>query len=204
MPAWLAPVAAAGITALGSAFNAVSGNKDRQRQREEERRQFDQTMAQRRAEQEAQQAMDRAKYMDERAGAAANVQDRLNYAPMADRAAALMAARLGVSPEPWQPRDYTRGTMPGRGQARGGIDSVLQAERAANAAYRPGTGGINTDQLRAMMDRLKDDTAVPMYRNPGTSSVSAGGYTGGGGGGGGGARTPEEEAMMSRFTPYLI
>lgn len=104
----------------------------------------------------------RSKYLDERATTAADLRKRMNLAPLADRASAMLAARAGAAPAAFQARDYTRGTTPGAGAAMGGMADGLNAQRAAAQRYQLGEGGMmNNPELQAALDRLTSMAGVP-------------------------------------------
>jgi hypothetical protein len=144
--------------------------------------------------------------MDQRAQQAAALQRQINLNPLADRAAYMLAQRAGAMPAAFQPRDYTQGGIPGRGQATGGLADVLNAQRTAAGNYKAGMGGMDPAALIAARNRLQFQGDMPGMYGAQTPPPSDGGMSGGTGGGmgGGGGRTAEEEMMMARFTPYLL
>jgi hypothetical protein len=105
--------------------------------------------------------MNRAGYLDQRAGAAADMRRRANLTPLADRASAMLAARAGAAPAAFQARDFTRGTTPGAGQATGGYSDVLGAMQRAGQGYTPGSGGMANPELEAAIARLTSMAGVP-------------------------------------------
>ncbi len=105
--------------------------------------------------------LQRSQYLDQRGVGAADLQKRLAALPMADRALYMMNQRAGQTPGAYQARDYTRGGMPGAGQAMGGYAPVLAAQQASAAAYRPGAGGMDAGPLQAAMARLQSMAGVP-------------------------------------------
>lgn len=105
--------------------------------------------------------LNRSRYMDERAIGAADLQKRLSGAPLADRAAYMLAARAGAAPQAFQARDFTQGGMPGAGQAQGGYAPTLNAQAQAAQNYTAGAGGVRTDALEAALARLQSMAGVP-------------------------------------------
>lgn len=105
--------------------------------------------------------MARAQYLDQRGVAAADLQKRLGLAPLADRAAYMLAARAGAAPAAFQARDFTRGGVAGEGAATGGYAPGLNAQAQAAQAYQAGAGGLQTDALQAALARLRDMAGVP-------------------------------------------
>lgn len=106
-------------------------------------------------------AFDRAKYQDERLKAAIGVQRSLNMAPLNDRALYMLQQRAGATPAAFQARDFTRGTVPGAGQATGGMGSVLAAQQKAAQGYRPGMGGFDTSAMKDAFKRYMDPDTLP-------------------------------------------
>lgn len=105
--------------------------------------------------------MARAQYLDQRGVAAADLQKRLGLAPLADRAAYMLAARAGAAPAAFQARDFTRGGEPGAGAATGGYAPMLNAQAQAAQNYTAGAGGLQTDALEAALARLRSMAGVP-------------------------------------------
>lgn len=159
---------AAGINAIGSSISSSQNAALAKAELEEKRRQFDQEMAlsrQKYNQSEAQYAQNdawnNAKYQDERGIGAAKLQGQLNLSPLADKASYMLMQRLGVAPAAFQPRDYTKGTMPGAGAAAGGYSDVLAADQRALGSYTAGAGGWKTDALQAAYDRMRDPKTLP-------------------------------------------
>ena len=132
---------AMGISALGSALGGYSqaqaakdAAKRQQQQAQQVLGQSYQQMGQNDRQFAQNSNLDRSKYLDQRALGAADIQRRINLTPIADQAAYGMRNMLGAAPAPFQPRDFTRGTMPGQGQASGGAAPMLAAQNAATQA----------------------------------------------------------------------
>lgn len=96
-------------------------------------------------------------------GTAVGAQDRINRAPMADNAQALLMARMGSAPTTFAPRDFTKGPISAQGMAapaQGGPQDALAAARQAAASYQPGQGGVDTDALKILRDRMFKNARV--------------------------------------------
>jgi len=94
---------------------------------------------------------------------AVGAQDRLNRAPMADNAQALLKARMGSAPTTFAPRDYTRGPMTAQtmaAPATGGPQDALASARTAAANYQPGQGGVDTSALEILKKRMFQNAKV--------------------------------------------
>jgi hypothetical protein len=159
------------VSGIGSALSALSGANQ---QRTQER--ISQQQANQAAAQNYQQMgmgdrqfgqtsnMNRQQLLDQRNAQAVQAQTALNLNPMRDRAAYMLTSRLGMPPGAFQPRDYTRGTMPGQGAPTGGMAPVMGAMQTAARDYRAGMGGMNDSALRAQLAGLQDQSQMPgMY-----------------------------------------
>ena len=94
---------------------------------------------------------------------AANAQNLLNRAPMADNAQALLMARMGGAPTTFAPRDYTRAPMTAQtmaAPATGGPQDALASARTAAANYQPGQGGVDTSALEILKKRMFQNAKV--------------------------------------------
>lgn len=163
-----ATLAAAGINALGGLIGGIGQGQGMREQAKAQRQ-----IAEMQARQNWQQMgmgdrqfgqtsnLNRSQYLDQRGITAADLQKRLAGAPLADRAAYMLAARAGAAPQAFQARDYTQGGMPGAGQAAGGYAPGLAAQGAAAQRYTPGAGGVRTDALQSAMARLQSMAGVP-------------------------------------------
>ena len=88
---------------------------------------------------------------------AANAQNLINRAPMADNAQALLMARMGSAPTTFAPRDFTKGPISAQSMAApatGGPQDALAAARTAAGAYQPGQGGVDTSVLELLKKRM--------------------------------------------------
>lgn len=128
---------------------------DRQKQLDELRRQYDESLKQRQSEFDRGFGEQQTNRQDQEAQIAVQAATRLNAAPIADRAQALVLARMGVSPDAFQPRDYTRGTQDLTRTTTAPGANVAGAMQRAAADYRPGQGGYDTTTLKMLLDRMK-------------------------------------------------
>jgi hypothetical protein len=101
------------------------------------------------------------------------VQDQaaLNKAPIADKAQALILARMGHPSTTFQPRDYTKGLSQLNGQATGGPQDAMAAARSAAASYTPGSGGVDTSALEATLAKLRGSSGIAPQAPPATPPV---------------------------------
>lgn len=84
---------------------------------------------------------------------AAQLQDKINRAPLADKGQYL--AMNFTPPMPFQPRDYTQGGIQAlRGAPQGGAQAQMQANNMAQANYRTGAGGYNADTYKNLLYSL--------------------------------------------------
>lgn len=105
--------------------------------------------------------LNRANALDQRAVGAADLQRRLNLAPLSDQASYFLQQRAGMPPSAFQPRDFTRGTRPGAGAPTGGVTAGMNQAAQAMQGYRAGMGGIDTSALRGAIGRLQDESQLP-------------------------------------------
>ncbi len=88
---------------------------------------------------------------------AANAQNLLNRAPMADNAQYLLRARMGAAPTTFAPRDFTKGPMTAEtmaAPAMGGPQTQMAAGQVAAGAYTSGAGGVDTSVLEMLKKRM--------------------------------------------------
>lgn len=135
-----APIA---LNAVGSALSALGGASEAKKDRKEQKaarhaaeRQGWAGMEQNERQYGYNANMQRGTVLDNRALTATDLEGRLNRAPMADQAQYLIQQRLGMG-------------------------NVVNGQNAAAAAYRPGMGGVDTTQMRATFDRLRDESRMP-------------------------------------------
>jgi hypothetical protein len=82
-------------------------------------------------------------------GAAISAQHSLETAPMRDRVMAKLQALLSQTPGQFKPHDVFNGG--GVAQPGGYDNAKLQA---ADASYKPGDGGVNTQVIRKFLNSL--------------------------------------------------
>lgn len=158
---------------LGFAGNTAAGVADfsqNEAARKQAAEQFAQSLEQRKAE-----AAQQGSQFDKTYGITANTQaigaaDRLNRAPLADKGQYL--ALNHAAPVAFQPRDYTRTGMPQQSAPPiGGAQAQLAANEAAQANYKAGAGGVNTDTLKMILSRLGYPGGASPARAPGAPSL---------------------------------
>lgn len=97
---------------------------------------------------------------DTEAQAAVRAKTQLNKAPIADKAQALVLARMGVAPGAFQPRDYTQGTANlSKSFTAPGAD-VATAMQHASQGYKPGQGGVDTSVIKALLAKLTGSSGL--------------------------------------------
>ncbi len=148
------------LGAAGSAIEGYMSSADRAKALAEQKAEFEAQLKQRQAE-AAQSAGQYGRTTgDSEAQAAVRAQTQLNTAPIADKAQALILARMGVSPGAFKPRDYTQSlsglakpnTAPGA--------AVATTMQNAASSYKPGQGGVNTDVLKALIAKLTGSSGI--------------------------------------------
>lgn len=159
-------------------------SQDRQKQLEELARQYSESLKQRQseaatsseqfgktlAEQQANRQQSGTQFErttgDTEAQAAVRAQTQLNAAPMADKAQALLLARMGVAPGQFQGRDYTKGTDDLTRTVVAPSANVTSAMQSAANGYQSGDGGVDTSTMRMLLDKMKasgfKDAAPPV------------------------------------------
>lgn len=129
--------------------------KQRQAEQATSGEQFGQTLAQRQAEQAASTGQFNRTTGDSEAQAAVRAETQLNKAPIADKAQALILARMGVAPGVFQPRDYTKGQASLVSPKAAPGAAVASAMQKAAAGYVSGQGGVKTDTLQMLLNKMK-------------------------------------------------
>lgn len=158
----------AGAGALGSAFTGANNAKMTRQQIEAQRQAQQQGLGQNYQQMGLQDRqfgqtsnMNRQQQLDQRMASASGVQEQLNRNPLRDRAMYMMQQRIGMVPGAVQPRDFTRGTMPGAGEASGGYAPVLNQMQTAAGQYRAGMGGMDPSAMQAQLAGLRDQSQMP-------------------------------------------
>lgn len=77
---------------------------------------------------------------------------RLQSAPLRDQAQYLLGARLGLTPQNFQGRNFWGTAAPNTQPSQGGVD--LSAYQAAQNAYRPGMGGISDAASTSLQQKM--------------------------------------------------
>lgn len=143
---------------IGAATGLIEGymsSEDRQKQLDEIKRQYDLSLKQRQAEQATGvEQFDRTTGNSE-AQQAVQAQTQLNRAPLADKAQALLLARMGVAPGQFQGRDYTKGTADLLRTPMTPGANVASTMQTAAQNYRPGQGGVDTSTLSWLLNRMR-------------------------------------------------
>lgn len=149
------------LSTAGNIAEGVMSSQDRAKQLAEQKREYDANLAQRQAEAAQAGGQFGRTTGDTEAQAAVRAQTQLNTAPIADKAQALILARMGVSPGAFQPRDYTQGqaslTTP---HAAPGANVATTMQNAA-ANYQPGQGGVDTSVLKALIAKMTGSSGLP-------------------------------------------
>lgn len=86
---------------------------------------------------------------------AVQAETRLNRAPLADRAQAVLMQHM--APETFRPRDYTKGPIANQ-TATGTPDASVY--RNAEANYKTGDGGVNTDTLKLLLAKMRGNAGL--------------------------------------------
>lgn len=164
------------LSAAGEGIGGYLDYEQAGKTREEQARQFAETLKQRQAEAamaagqfdrnfaEDTRRADRSFLEDqtrfgrtqgnEEAQLNVQAQTALNKAPMADKAQALLLSRMGAAPTAFKPRDWTAKLSNIEGEATGGPADSLAAGQRAAAAYTPGAGGVDTSALKLLQQRM--------------------------------------------------
>ena len=152
------------LSAAGNALDAGVTQQNNANSLAEKKREFD-----------AQNALATQATAQNEGAQAVTTQNKLNTAPLADNAQALLMAKMGpaAAPTAFQPRDYTQagGTNNLATPATGGAASQLAANQAASAAYKPGAGGVDTSTLQLLLAKLKGSGSA--FGNMPTTSPTA-------------------------------
>lgn len=148
-----AQIGSAILGGIGSAIGGNSASKDRRRDREEERRQFN-LQLQNQKSQFARQAG------SAEGDQAVNTQRQLDMAPLRDRLLHTMRLRAGLAPQAMQAHDIFNPGISAQVPQLGGIDRG--ALQQGMAGYTPGAGGVNTQVMQQLIQRLGYDPTHPL------------------------------------------
>lgn len=173
----------------GSAIGGYMNNQQAQAALAQRKAEFDQTAAQRKAEYERTTG-------NSEATSAANAEQAINRAPLADKAQYQLMARMGIAPTAFKPRDYTQGLSNIASTPTGGYGDVMDTMGNAAKSYTTGAGGVDTSALALLKNRMLASAkspampATPSAKPPQTSTPTvspvmppAGGMGGSGGAG---------------------
>jgi hypothetical protein len=106
---------------------------------------------------------------EKEAQAAVGAEQRLSRAPLADQAQALIKARTLAPPTAFQPRDFTSAapiTQSLTAPATGGPSRTLNAGAQAATDYQPGAGGVQTDVLKAYLQKMLGSSQLDKPETP--------------------------------------
>jgi hypothetical protein len=142
------------LRTAGSAIGGYMSNEQAQAALAQRKAEFDQTAAQRKAEYERTTG-------NSEATAAANAEQAINRAPLADKAQYQLMARMGIAPTAFKPRDYTQGLSNIASTPTGGYGDVLDTMGGAAKSYTTGAGGINTSALSLLQNRMLANAKSP-------------------------------------------
>jgi hypothetical protein len=142
------------LRTAGSAIGGYMSNEQAQAALAQRKAEFDQTSAQRKAEYERTTG-------NSEATSAANAEQAINRAPLADKAQYQLMARMGIAPTAFKPRDYTQGLSNIASTPTGGYGDVLDTMGGAAKSYTTGAGGINTSALSLLQNRMLANAKSP-------------------------------------------
>lgn len=161
------------LKGAGSAIGGYMNNQQAQAALAQRKAEFDATAAQRKAEYERTTG-------NSEATAAANAEQALNRAPLADKSQYQLMARMGIAPTAFKPRDYTQGLSNIASKPTGGYGDVMDTMAGAAKSYTPGAGNVDTAAIQLLKNRMlvnAKSPAMPAGTSAGTpvSTPSAGG-----------------------------
>jgi len=142
------------LNTIGRGIGGYMSNEQAQAALAQRKAEFDQTSAQRKAEYERTTG-------NSEATAAANAEQAINRAPLADKAQYQLMARMGIAPTAFKPRDYTQGLSNIASTPTGGYGDVLDTMGGAAKSYTTGAGGINTSALSLLQNRMLANAKSP-------------------------------------------
>ena len=142
------------LSTIGRGIGGYMSNEQAQAALAQRKAEFDQTAAQRKAEYERTTG-------NSEATSAANAEQAINRAPLADKAQYQLMARMGIAPTAFKPRDYTQGLSNIASTPTGGYGDVLDTMGGAAKSYTTGAGGINTSALSLLENRMLANAKSP-------------------------------------------
>ena len=203
------------LRTAGSAIGGYMNNAQAQAALAQRKAEFDQTAAQRKAEFDQTAAQRKAEYErttgNSEATSAANAEQALNRAPLADKSQYQLMARLGVAPTAFKPRDYTQGLSSIASKPTGGYGDVMDTMAGAAKSYTPGAGNVDTSALALLKNRMLTSAKSPAMpattpsqppQTPTTTVPPVMPPAGGMGGSGGAGTTTDIATGAPAGTPY--
>ena len=151
------------LNTIGRGIGGYMSNEQAQAALAQRKAEFDQTAAQRKAEYERTTG-------NSEATAAANAEQALNRAPLADKSQYQLMARLGVAPTAFKPRDYTQGLSSIASKPTGGYGDVMDTMAGAAKSYTPGAGNVDTSAIQLLKNRMLVNAKSPAM--PASTSAS--------------------------------
>ena len=142
------------LNTIGRGIGGDMSNEQAQAALAQRKAEFDQTAVQRKAEYERTTG-------NSEATAAANAEQAINRAPLADKAQYQLMARMGIAPTAFKPRDYTQGLSNIASTPTGGYGDVMDTMGGAAKSYTTGAGGINTSALSLLQNRMLANAKSP-------------------------------------------
>ena len=157
------------LNTIGRGIGGYMSNEQAQAALAQRKAEFDQTAAQRKAEYERTTG-------NSEATSAANAEQALNRAPLADKSQYQLMARMGVAPTAFKPRDYTQGLSNIASKPTGGYGDVMDTMAVAAKSYTPGAGNVDTAAIQLLKNRMLVNAKSPaMPASTPASTPSAGG-----------------------------
>jgi len=194
------------LNTIGRGIGGYMSNEQAQAALAQRKAEFDQTSAQKKAEYERTTG-------NSEATAAANAEQALNRAPLADKSQYQLMARLGVAPTAFKPRDYTQGLSSIASKPTGGYGDVMDTMAGAAKSYTPGAGNVDTSALALLKNRMLTSAKSPAMtasmpaatpaQTPVASSPAMPSPAGGAGMSGGGG-TPTMTAAGAPYDPTKL
>lgn len=190
------------LNTIGRGIGGYMSNEQAQAALAQRKAEFDQTAAQRKAEYERTTG-------NSEATSAANAEQAINRAPLADKAQYQLMARMGVAPTAFKPRDYTQGLSNIASTPTGGYGDVMDTMGNAAKSYTTGAGGLDTAAIQLLKNRMLVNAKSPAMPATTSARPPAGDMGGSGGAGtttgatagattGAPAGTPYDAGNMSR------
>jgi hypothetical protein len=195
------------LKGAGSAIGGYMNNQQTQAALEQRKAEFDATAAQRKAEYERTTG-------NSEATAAANAEQALNRAPLADKSQYQLMARMGVAPTAFKPRDYTQGLSNIASKPTGGYGDVMDTMAGAAKSYTPGAGNVDTAAIQLLKNRMLVNAKSPALPAGTPASTPASAPSAGGGvppvttaatspaGGGTGVGAPYDPTKLKQDEEY--